>query len=177
MKSPLVARRSASGLFGIDLQTRLYLGFATDSKAPVIAVLTTARGARAITETIFEQRFRHVNELRRITAGIANRGRTAWVRGAEHLSGAYVTATEVRAAATLVPAALAAHGETVPGGLNRLDRGHDTESVTHRPVPTLPDAPGETARAYPHRSRRYSTVTDFAKLRGLSMSQPFLRAT
>ncbi|MCW3476325.1 UDP-N-acetylglucosamine 1-carboxyvinyltransferase [Limobrevibacterium gyesilva] len=121
----LIARRAAEGLTGTDMQTRPYPGFATDLQSPVMAMLTTARGASAITETIFEQRFRHVDELRKMGANIAIRGRTAWVRGVEHLTGARVTATDVRAAAALVLAGLSASGETVVDGLDHLDRGYD----------------------------------------------------
>ena len=121
----LVARRASAGLAGIDLLTQPFPGFATDLQAPVMALLTTAKGASAITETIFEQRFRHVDELRRMGAQIAIHGRTAWVRGVARLQGAQVTASDVRAAAALVLAGLAAEGETVLDGLDHLDRGYD----------------------------------------------------
>ena len=90
-----------------------------------MAMLATAKGASAITETIFEQRFRHVGELRKMGANIAVHGRTAWVRGVERLIAAQVTATDVRAAAALVLAGLGAKGDTVLDGLDHLDRGYD----------------------------------------------------
>ena len=121
----VIARRSPGGLTGIDLQTRPYPGFATDLQAPAMAMLATAGGASAITETIFEQRFRHVDELRKMGANITVRGRTAWVRGVDRLIGARVLATDVRAAAALVLAGLGAKGETVLDGLDHLDRGYD----------------------------------------------------
>ena len=121
----LIARRAASGITGIDLQTRPYPGFATDLQAPAMAMLTTAQGASAITETIFEQRFRHVDELRKMGANITVRGRTAWVRGVKRLTGARVVGTDVRAAAALVSAGLTAQGETILDGLEHLDRGYD----------------------------------------------------
>lgn len=121
----LVARRAISGLVGIDVQTRPYPGFATDLQSPVMAMLAAAQGASAITETIFEQRFRHVDELRKMGASIAVHGGTAWVRGVERLAGAAVTATDIRAAAALVLAGLGAQGETVLDGLDHLDRGYD----------------------------------------------------
>ncbi|CAH2601709.1 UDP-N-acetylglucosamine 1-carboxyvinyltransferase [Rhodovastum atsumiense] len=121
----LLARRAAAGLQGIDLQTGPFPGFATDLQAPVMAMLTLARGASAITETIFEQRFHHVGELRKMGASIAVHGRTAWIRGVPRLAGARVTGTDVRAAAALVLAGLAARGETCLDGLDHLDRGHD----------------------------------------------------
>jgi len=125
VETGLLARRSAEGLTGIDLHTRPFPGFATDLQSPIMAMLATAKGASAITETIFEQRFRHVGELRKMGANIAVHGRTAWVRGTKCLSGACVTATDVRAAAALVLAGLGARGDTVINGLDHLDRGYD----------------------------------------------------
>ena len=121
----VIARRSAAGLTGIDIQTRPYPGFATDLQSPAMAMLATASGASAITETIFEHRFRHVDELRKMGANITVHGRTAWVRGVDRLAGARVTATDVRAAAALVLAGLGAEGDTVLDGLDHLDRGYD----------------------------------------------------
>jgi UDP-N-acetylglucosamine 1-carboxyvinyltransferase len=121
----LIARRAPSGLVGIDVQTRPYPGFATDLQSPVMALLATAQGASAITETVFEQRFRHVDELRRMGANITIRGSTALVRGVDRLAGARVTATDIRAAAALVLAGLGARGETILDGLDHLDRGYD----------------------------------------------------
>jgi UDP-N-acetylglucosamine 1-carboxyvinyltransferase len=121
----VVARRARHGLRGIDITTGPYPGFATDLQAPVMALLATAAGASAISETIFEQRFRHVDELVRMGASIAVRGRTALVRGVDRLQGAAVTGTDVRAAAALVIAGLGACGETRLSGLDHLDRGYD----------------------------------------------------
>jgi UDP-N-acetylglucosamine 1-carboxyvinyltransferase len=78
-----------------------------------------------VTETIFEQRFRHVDELRKMGANIRVRGQTALVRGVQKLQGAPVIGTDVRAAAALVIAGLGADGETVLDGLEHLDRGYD----------------------------------------------------
>jgi len=121
----LIARRGAAGLVGIDITTRPFPGFATDLQSPAMAMLATAKGGSAITETIFEQRFRHVDELRKMGARIAVHGRTAWVRGVDQLVGARVQATDVRAAAALVLAGLGAAGDTVLEGLDHLDRGYD----------------------------------------------------
>ena len=121
----LIARRSSSGLTGVDIQTRPYPGFASDLQSPAMAMLATAKGASAISETIFEQRFRHVDELRKMGANIAVRGQTARVRGVDRLTAARVMATDVRAAAALVLAGLGATGETVLDGLDQLDRGYD----------------------------------------------------
>ena len=121
----VIARRAPTGLVATDVLTQPYPGFATDLQAPVMALLATAAGASAITETIFEQRFRHAAELRKMGAEIMVHGRTALVRGVPRLKGAVVTGTDVRAAAALVIAGLGAAGETIVGGLNHLDRGYD----------------------------------------------------
>ncbi|HEX3982146.1 MAG TPA: UDP-N-acetylglucosamine 1-carboxyvinyltransferase, partial [Acidisoma sp.] len=121
----IVARRAPGGLRGIAVQTRPYPGFATDLQAPAMALLTVAEGASDLTETIFEQRFRHVDELRKMGASIQLQGRVALIRGRERLTGARVTGHDVRAAAALVLAGLAADGETVLDGLDHLDRGYD----------------------------------------------------
>jgi UDP-N-acetylglucosamine 1-carboxyvinyltransferase len=120
----VVARRAAGGTVGVDVTTQPYPGFATDLQSPVMALMATAKGASAISETIFEQRFRHVDELRRMGANIIVRGRTALVRGVPMLGAAAVTGTDVRAAAALVLAGLGARGETVLDGLDHLDRGY-----------------------------------------------------
>lgn len=121
----LRARRAPGGLQGTDVQTRPYPGFATDLQAPVMALLASAAGVSAITETIFEQRFRHVDELRKMGAQIQVQGRTALLRGVPRLTGAPVLATDVRAAAALVLAGLGAAGMTEIKGLEHLDRGYD----------------------------------------------------
>ncbi len=124
----LIARRAVSGLAGTDIVTQPHPGFATDLQAPVMALLATAKGASAITETIFEQRFRHVGELAKMGADIAVHGRTAMVRGVARLRGAAVTCTDIRAAAALVIAGLGADGETVLSGVDHLDRGYERMS-------------------------------------------------
>ena len=125
MEDGLLASRAAGGLAGVDIQTRPYPGFATDLQAPAMALLSTAAGASTITETIFEQRLKHVDELRRMGAHIQVQGRTAFIRGVPRLSGARVTASDVRAAAALVLAGLGADGTTALDGLDHLDRGYD----------------------------------------------------
>ncbi|HEX4365484.1 MAG TPA: UDP-N-acetylglucosamine 1-carboxyvinyltransferase [Rhodopila sp.] len=125
VRDGVIARRSPAGMTGVDIQTRPFPGFATDLQSPAMAMLATASGSSAITETIFEQRFRHVDELRKMGADIAVVGTTAHVRGVQRLSGARVLATDVRAAAALVLAGLGAKGDTVLDGLDHLDRGYD----------------------------------------------------
>jgi UDP-N-acetylglucosamine 1-carboxyvinyltransferase len=121
----VIARRSAAGLVGIDFQTRPYPGFATDLQAPVMALLSTAVGASLVTETVFEQRFRHVGELRKMGVNIKVFGRAASLRGVPNLRGANVMGMDVRGAGALVIAGLGAVGQTVVGGLGHLDRGYD----------------------------------------------------
>lgn len=120
-----IARRAKSGLAGVDIDTGPYPGFATDMQAPTMTALATASGVSTITETIFEQRFRHVDELRKMGADIAVHGRTGRIRGVRQLRAAAVTCTDVRAAAALVLAGLGASGETTLDGLDHLDRGYD----------------------------------------------------
>jgi UDP-N-acetylglucosamine 1-carboxyvinyltransferase len=121
----VVAERASDGLRGIDITTGPYPAFATDLQAPAMALLAVASGASAITETVFEQRFHHVGELRKLGANISVVGRTALVRGVTRLHGAAATCSDVRAAAALVIAGLCAVGETHLDGLDHLDRGYD----------------------------------------------------
>ncbi|MBN9087096.1 MAG: UDP-N-acetylglucosamine 1-carboxyvinyltransferase [Reyranella sp.] len=121
----VIVERARDGLRGIDITTGPYPAFATDLQAPTMALLALAAGASAVTETVFEQRFRHVGELRKLGANIAVVGRTALVRGVARLQGAAATCTDVRAAAALIIAGLAADGETRLDGLEHLDRGYD----------------------------------------------------
>ena len=108
-----------------DVTTRPYPGFPTDLQAQAMALMTVAEGAAVVTETIFENRFMHVQELRRMGADIAVRGATALVRGVEALTGAQVMATDLRASSSLVLAGLAAEGETVVHRVYHLDRGYE----------------------------------------------------
>ena len=117
--------KRANGLHGIDVTTAPYPAFPTDCQAQFMAMLTLASGASTLTETIFENRYMHVPELARMGADIAVRGTTAVVRGVEHLVGAPVMATDLRASMSLVIAGLAAHGETVVNRVYHLDRGYE----------------------------------------------------
>ncbi len=108
----------------VDVRTQPYPGFATDMQAQMMALMTVADGHSSITETVFENRFMHVNELLRMGADIRVVGPTAFVRGVERLSGAPVMATDLRASASLVLAALAAQGTTTVSRIYHLDRGY-----------------------------------------------------
>ncbi len=108
-----------------DIETLPYPGFPTDMQAQFMALLTLSEGDSVITETVFENRLRHVAELNRMGADIRVKGNNAIVRGVPFLSGAPVLATDLRASAALVLAALAAEGMTTIQGLHHLDRGYD----------------------------------------------------
>jgi UDP-N-acetylglucosamine 1-carboxyvinyltransferase len=111
-------------LTGVDVRTLPYPGFPTDMQAQFMALMSLARGASVITETIFENRFMHVSELRRLGADINVSGNLAVVRGRRHLSGAPVMATDLRASASLIVAGLAAQGVTEVHRVYHLDRGY-----------------------------------------------------
>ncbi len=117
--------RSNAALTGIDVMTEPYPGFPTDLQAQMMALLTTAQGASMMTETIFENRFMHVPELRRMGANINLHGGSAMVRGVLQLTGAPVMATDLRASVSLVIAGLVAKGETTVARVYHLDRGYE----------------------------------------------------
>ncbi len=108
-----------------DIETLPYPGFPTDMQAQFMALLTLAEGSSVVNETVFENRLRHVAELKRLGADIKVKGNVALVRGVPFLSGAPVMATDLRASAALVVAGLAARGTTIVQGLHHLDRGYD----------------------------------------------------
>lgn len=108
-----------------DIETLPYPGFPTDMQAQFMALLTLCEGNSIVTETVFENRLRHVAELSRMGADIRVKGNNAVVRGVPSLSGAPVVATDLRASAALVLAGMAAEGVTTIQGLHHLDRGYD----------------------------------------------------
>lgn len=108
----------------VDVKTLPYPGFPTDMQAQMMALLSTAVGTSVIIETVFENRFMHVDELKRMGAKIKIEGRSAIIEGTESLSGAPVKATDLRAGAALVLAGLAAEGETQVNNAYHLDRGY-----------------------------------------------------
>lgn len=113
-------------LIGTDVMTEPYPGFPTDVQAQLTALLTTVSGASLVTESIFENRFMHVPELARMGANINVHGvSSAIIRGVQHLSGAEVMATDLRASMGLVLAGLAAEGETIVNRVYHLDRGYE----------------------------------------------------
>jgi UDP-N-acetylglucosamine 1-carboxyvinyltransferase len=112
-------------LKGADISTEEYPGFATDVQAQYMALATQAEGTSIVTENIFENRFMHAQELCRMGANIKIEGRRAIIRGRTQLSGAAVLASDLRASASLVLAALVAEGETIIDRVYHIDRGYE----------------------------------------------------
>ncbi len=117
--------RSEGGLRSADVTTAEYPGFATDLQAQYMALMTQAEGIAIITETIFENRFMHAQEMARMGANIRLEGSQAIVAGRKELTGAGVIASDLRASASLVLAALVARGETVIDRVYHIDRGYE----------------------------------------------------
>jgi UDP-N-acetylglucosamine 1-carboxyvinyltransferase len=117
--------RNGAGLSPVEVATDPFPGFPTDLQAQLMALMTRARGTSRITETIFENRFMHVQELARFGAHIHLDGETATIEGVSKLKGAPVMATDLRASVSLVIAALAAEGETMVNRVYHLDRGFE----------------------------------------------------
>ncbi len=117
--------RRRGRLNSVDVKTQPYPGFPTDLQAQIMVLMAVAGKLSVITETIFENRFMHVAELKRLGADIRVEGRSAIVRGVKHLNGAPVMATDLRASACLVLAGLAAKGTTLVQGVHHLDRGYE----------------------------------------------------
>ena len=118
-------RRNGSSLSPVDIETQPFPGFPTDLQAQFMALMTRADGNSRIHETIFENRFMHVQELARLGAKIRLDGDVAYVEGRTRLTGAPVMATDLRASVSLVIAALAAEGETMVNRVYHLDRGFE----------------------------------------------------
>jgi UDP-N-acetylglucosamine 1-carboxyvinyltransferase len=117
--------RNGSGLEPVEVSTAPFPGFPTDLQAQLMALMTRAKGTSRITETIFENRFMHVQELARLGAHIHLDGETATIEGVQRLMGAPVMATDLRASVSLVIAGLAAEGETMVNRVYHLDRGFE----------------------------------------------------
>lgn len=118
-------RIRAGELRGVDIKTLPFPGFPTDLQAPMLSLLTVAKGTSIITETIFENRFKHVDELTRMGAKIKVEGRTAIIRGIPKMTGAIVAAPDLRAGGALVLAALAAQGVSEIEQVYHIDRGYE----------------------------------------------------
>jgi len=109
----------------IDIKTMPHPGFPTDMQQPFAALLSIAEGTSVISENVYERRFRYVSELQRMGSDIVQEGRTAIIKGVSKLTGAEVTATDLRAGAALIIAGLAAEGRTEISGVEHLDRGYE----------------------------------------------------
>lgn len=109
----------------VDIKTLPYPGFPTDMQAQFMALMTKANGTSLVTETVFENRFMHADELKRMGADIKIEGRSAVVEGSKRLYGCPVKATDLRAGAALIIAALAAEGDTEINGVHHIDRGYE----------------------------------------------------
>ena len=119
------ASPGAAALKAQTFRTTEYPGFPTDMQAQFMALNCIAQGTATVTETIFENRFMHVNELVRLGAKIQTDGKVAVIEGVPRLSGATVMATDLRASASLVIAGLVAEGDTIVDRIYHLDRGYD----------------------------------------------------
>ena len=116
---------ASGGLRAVDIKTLPYPGFPTDMQAQFMALMSVADGSSVVSETVFENRFMHVDELKRMGANIRVDGRIAMLDGVKRLTGCPVTATDLRAGAALVLAGLAAEGQTEIGSVYHIDRGYD----------------------------------------------------
>ena len=112
-------------LKGVDIKTLPYPGFPTDMQAQFMTLMTVSEGTSIITETVFENRFMHVNELKRMGAKIKIEGRTAIVQGVKTLNGAEVKATDLRAGAAMILAGLTATNQTEVANIQHIDRGYE----------------------------------------------------
>jgi UDP-N-acetylglucosamine 1-carboxyvinyltransferase len=129
----------------VSFRTSEYPAFPTDMQAQFMAVNCIAEGSAKISETIFENRFMHVNELIRLGAHIEIEGHTSVVTGVERLSGAIVMATDLRASASLVIAGLVAEGDTTVDRIYHLDRGYDRMEAKLRGIGADIERVGATA--------------------------------
>lgn len=126
IKGSTMLVRGPSRLRAIDIiRTLPYPGFPTDMQAQLVAMLTVSRGTSIMVETVFENRYKHVDELLRMGANIKLEGRLAVIKGVKKLIGANVCARDLRGGAALVLAGLAAEGETVISDIKHIDRGYE----------------------------------------------------
>jgi UDP-N-acetylglucosamine 1-carboxyvinyltransferase len=139
----MVKKRSQA----VDIKTAPFPAFPTDMQAQFVLLNSIAKGSATITETVFDNRFMHVQELRRMGAEIEVRGNSVFVHGVSQLSGAQVMATDLRASACLVLAGLVAEGETAIDRIYHIDRGYESieEKLTQcgahiRRIPSMPPA-------------------------------------
>ena len=123
-KNEIRVKNDRDYLLPIDVKTLPRPGFLTDMQSIIMVLTLLAKGVSTITETVFENRFMHVEELRRMNAKIRIEGRSALIEGGEKLEGTSVKATDLRAGAALVIAGLIANGQTVVTNIKHIDRGY-----------------------------------------------------
>jgi len=116
----------------VDIKTQVHPGFPTDLQAPALAMMTKAKGTSLITETVFENRFMHVDELKRMGANIKIEGRSAIVQGIDNMYAATVVASDLRAGAALILAALIANGTSEVRDIHHIERGYENIDVKLR---------------------------------------------
>jgi UDP-N-acetylglucosamine 1-carboxyvinyltransferase len=116
--------KAKDNLKAVDIKTHPYPGFPTDMQAQFTSLMSTVKGTSMIVETIFENRFMHISELKRMGANIKIDGRTAIIEGNNRLTGVKVNATDLRPGAALILAGLAAEGETEILDVEHIDRGY-----------------------------------------------------
>ena len=126
MRRRFIVKCCGKGLVSKDVTTEPHPAFPTDMQAQYMALMTQAEGVSTIVETIFENRFMHASELTRMGADIEIHGNTAKVSGKTQLNGAPILASDLRASASLVLAAIAAEGETLIDRVYHIDRGYET---------------------------------------------------
>ncbi|MCQ2560338.1 MAG: UDP-N-acetylglucosamine 1-carboxyvinyltransferase, partial [Clostridia bacterium] len=130
-------------LKAVDIKTLFYPGFPTDLQPQMMALMTRLSGTSVITEMVFENRFKHVSELRRMGADILLEGQTAIVKGVKKLGGAVVEASDLRAGAALVLAALGAENTSIVDSIEHIDRGYENLEYKYRllgaDIKRLPD--------------------------------------
>jgi UDP-N-acetylglucosamine 1-carboxyvinyltransferase len=124
-KDDKILVRGLEDLKSVDIKTLVYPGFPTDLQQPFTSLLTRAHGSSVVTDTIYGARFKHIDELRRMNAGIKVEGRSAIINGPSQLQGAKVRASDLRAGAALVVAGLMAEGITEVSGIEHIDRGYE----------------------------------------------------
>lgn len=165
--------RSGMSLKAVDVKTLPHPGFPTDMQSQMMALLLASEGTSLVTETVFENRFMHVEEFQKMNANIKVDGRTAIVTGGSKLTGAKVCATDLRAGAALICAALRADGETEVTGLHHIDRGyvnitgklaslgasiHRVEADAETAVPVLAAKSTAPAEAVPYKREKEVAV-------------------
>ncbi|KQL46570.1 UDP-N-acetylglucosamine 1-carboxyvinyltransferase [Brevibacillus choshinensis] len=150
--------RRTGALKAVDLKTLPYPGFPTDMQSQMMALLLVSEGTSIVTETVFENRFMHVEEFRRMNANIKIEGRSAIVDGGSKLTGSKVAATDLRAGAALVLAGLVSDGETEVSALHHIDRGY--VNFTEK----LQALGADVERYVPETKTRETAVTETVKV-------------